>query len=666
MKKFKYALLGFLFLLQSMTGQQKKPMTPQDLLSLNRLSILAVSPDENQILYKISSPDVITEKSETSFYLLDTKGNKIQRFNTDHKAIFQWDEQGLYADEDGKIYLSKDLGKTWLQLFDIKNADNFKVSPDGNSIAYSKNISLEKVLGKEKYPELKNATAQIYTDLDHRHWDTWKDGTYQHIFISTKNNKKEVEILADKKYDSPQKPFGGSEDFVWSKDSKSLFFVTKEKSGAEYAKSTNTDIFQYNLSTGELKNITKGMMGYDISPKLSPNGDYLAFLSMKRDRYEADKNDIIILNLKTNRKINLTQNWDESVTGDLIWTPDGKNILFTAAQGGTKNLYITSSSNPGVTKLLQGKFDCNDIISSTNGKIFFTRTDFNHTADLFSYSTSEKSVTQHTDINKEKYAALSPSNSELVMVKSTDGKDMGVWMIFPPNFDSNKKYPTLLYCQGGPQSALTQFFSYRWNMALMAAQGYIVVAPNRRGMPGWGTSWNESISKDWGGQPIRDYLSATDYAAKLPYVDASRMAAVGASYGGYSVFMLAGLHENRFKSFIAHDGIFDSRSWYLNTEELWFANWDLGSPFDKPLPKAYTDFNPISHIDKWNKPIMIVQGGKDFRVGFEQGQAAFQAAKLKGLKSKFVYFPDENHWVLKPQNSMVWQNEFFEWLKETL
>jgi len=258
-------------------------------------------------------------------------------------------------------------------------------------------------------------------------------------------------------------------------------------------------------------------------------------------------------------------------------------------------------------------------------------------------------------------------NSKMTFkVKTSDGKEMGVWFHYPPNFDPNKKYPTLVYCQGGPQSALTQFFSTRWNFALMAANGYIIVAPNRRGMPGWGTKWNEEISKDWGGQPIRDYLAATDFAKTLPYVDGERVAAVGASYGGYSVFMLAGVHNNRFKTFIAHDGLFDMKSWYLTTEELWFANWDLGSPWEKPLPKAYTEFNPSNFVDKWNKPIMIFQGGIDFRVGYEQGQEAFQAAKLRGLKSKFVYFPNENHWVLHPQNGLVWQREFFDWLKETL
>ena len=328
------------------------------------------------------------------------------------------------------------------------------------------------------------------------------------------------------------------------------------------------------------------------------------------------------------------------------------------------------SLNPKTAKISQitkGDFDVTDIFADQKNSLLVTRTDMNHSADLFSVDLKNGAMKQVTEVNKENYSKITPSKTELKMVKTTDGKEMGVWFIYPPNFDPNKKYPTLLYCQGGPQSALTQFFSTRWNFALMAANDYIVVAPNRRGMPGWGTQWNEQISKDWGGQVMKDYLSATDFAKTLPYIDNDRIGAVGASYGGYSVFMLAGIHENRFKTFIAHDGLFDMKSWYLTTEELFFANWDLGgSPYDQPTPKSYTDFNPSNFVNKWNKPMMIIQGGIDYRVPYEQGQEAFQAAQLKGLKSKFLYFPNENHWVLHPQNGLVWQREFFEWLKETL
>ena len=407
------------------------------------------------------------------------------------------------------------------------------------------------------------------------------------------------------------------------------------------------------------------MMGYDVNPKFSPDGKSLLWQSMARDGYEADKNDIVVMDLASKKITNLTKSWDESVVGDIAWSPDSKNIYFSTAYRGVKQLFHIGLDGK-VKQISDGNFDVNEIIAFQSGNILVTRTDINHNADLFKVNVKDGSMLQLTSVNESTYAKLSQGKSELKMVKTSDGKEMGVWFHYPPNFDPNKKYPTLLYCQGGPQSALTQFFSTRWNFALMAANDYIVVAPNRRGMPGWGTKWNEDISKDWGGQPIRDYLAAADFAKTLPYVDGDRMAAVGASYGGYSVFMLAGVHENRFKTFIAHDGLFDMKSWYGTTEELWFANWDLGSPWEKPLPKAYTDFNPINFVDQWNKPIMVIQGGLDFRVGYEQGQEAFQAAKMKGLKTKFLYFPNENHWVLHPQNGLVWQREFFDWLKETL
>ncbi|MCB4235279.1 prolyl oligopeptidase family serine peptidase [Kaistella anthropi] len=341
-------------------------------------------------------------------------------------------------------------------------------------------------------------------------------------------------------------------------------------------------------------------------------------------------------------------------------------MYYTTAFRGTKQLFSLNPKTAKIQQITKGDFDVNEILALNKNLLLVTRTDINHNADLFSVDLKNGAMKQITDVNKDNYSKITPGKSELKMVKTTDGKEMGVWFHYPPNFDPNKNYPTLLYCQGGAQSALTQYFSTRWNFALMAANGYIVVAPNRRGMPGWGTQWNEEISKDWGGQPMRDYLAAADYAKTLPYVDDDRMGAVGASYGGYSVFMLAGIHNNRFKTFIAHDGLFDMKSWALTTDELWFANWDVGSPMEKPLPKAFTEFNPINFVDQWTKPMMIIQGGIDYRVPYEQGQEAFQAAKLHGLKAKFLYFPNENHWVLNAHNGLVWQREFFDWLRETL
>ena len=644
-------------------------MTPETLWTLNKIGVSAVAPDHSSLIYSLGKVDLKTEKTNRKNYFLNLNDNGAAHLDLGKKSLIQWDKNGIYAQEDGKIYLSKDAGKTWTEFYNLGEVDNIIISPDGKKIAFSKQVLVEKLMGKDKYSDVPKTTAQVYTDLNHRHWDYFNEGKYNHVFVvkTTENVDQAKDLLEGKAWDSPQRPSGGSEDFVWSPDSSQLLYVTKPLSGKAYATSTNTDIFAYDLASGSVKNLTESNKGYDVNPKFSPDGNFLTWQSMERDGYEADKNEVKIMDWKSGKTTNLTKDWDESVTGSVFWSQDSKMIYFNTAFRGTTQLFSLNPKTSKIAQITKGDFDVTDIFADQKNSLLVTRTDMNHSADLFSVDLKNGAMKQVTEVNKENYSKITPSKTELKMVKTTDGKEMGVWFIYPPNFDPNKKYPTLLYCQGGPQSALTQFFSTRWNFALMAANDYIVVAPNRRGMPGWGTQWNEQISKDWGGQVMKDYLSATDFAKTLPYVDKDRIGAVGASYGGYSVFMLAGIHENRFKTFIAHDGLFDMKSWYLTTEELFFANWDLGgSPYDQPTPKSYTDFNPSNFVNKWNKPMMIIQGGIDYRVPYEQGQEAFQAAQLKGLKSKFLYFPNENHWVLHPQNGLVWQREFFEWLKETL
>ena len=644
-------------------------MTPETLWTLNKIGVSAVSPDQSSLIYSLGKTDLKTEKNNKKNYFFSVKNGNATSLDLGKKSLIQWDKNGIYAQEGDKIYVSKDAGKTWTDFYTLGEVDNVIISPDGKKIAFSKEVLVEKLMGKEKYSDVPKSTAQIYNDLNHRHWDRFNEGKYNHIFVVnvSETADKAKDLLEGKPWDSPQRPSGGSEDFLWNPDSTQLLYVTKPLSGAEYAQSTNTDIFAYDLKSGMVKNLTESNQGYDVNPKFSPDGKYLSWQSMERNGFEADKNDVKILDLKSGITTNLTKAWDESVVGSVFWSQDSKNIYFTTAWKGTMQLFSLNRKTSKIQQVTKGDFDVSDIYAENSNSLLVSRTDMNHNADLFSVDVKNGAMKQLTEVNKETYAKITPSKTELKMVKTTDGKEMGVWFIYPPNFDPAKKYPTLLYCQGGPQSALTQFFSVRWNFALMAANDYIVVAPNRRGMPGWGTKWNEEISKDWGGQPMRDYLAAADFAKTLPYVDGDRMGVVGASYGGYSVFMLAGIHENRFKTFIAHDGLFDMKSWFLTTEELWFAKWDLGgSPYDNPTPKSYTEFNPSNYVNKWNKPMMVIQGGIDYRVPYEQGQEAFQAAKLKGLKTKFLYFPNENHWVLHPQNGLVWQREFFEWLKETL
>jgi dipeptidyl aminopeptidase/acylaminoacyl peptidase len=659
-------------------GQGKNVMTPELLWSLGKVATLGSSPDGKILFYKIGKTDLVTEKTNSEYFFLNLDNG--QQTKTDilgDKAFVQWDKNGIYATKGEELFLSADNGKTWKTVsVQLKDAENVVVSPDGLWVAFSKTISFSKILGKEIYNDVPNSTAQVYTDLNIRHWDAWNEGKVSHVFVASINNPRTPvrDVLQDEPYDAPQKPFGGAEDFIFSPDSKTILYVCKKKVGKAYAQSTNTDIYAYDIGAAKTTNLTEGMMGYDVAPAFSKDGKKLAWLSMRRDGYEADKNDIVVMDWASKVKMNVTSGWDETVDGGFFWSTNSDHIFFNAAIKGTIQLFsVKVPANlmvrmlPPVTQVTNGTFDVTGIPAQNGNQLIVSRTDMNHATELFNVDLKTGNMKAITHANDANYANIAMSDTKLRMVKTTDGKEMGVWVIYPPNFDPAKKYPTLLYCQGGPESALSQFYSVRWNFQLMAANGYIVVAPNRRGMPGWGVKWNEDIAKDWGGQPMQDYLSAIDDVSKESYVDKSRLGCVGASYGGYSVFMLAGIHNNRFKTFIAHDGLFDMKSWYGTTEELWFANFDLGGNYwSNPASKSYTEFNPSNYISKWNTPIMVIQGGIDFRVPIEQGLEAFQAAQLKGIKSKLLYLPNENHWVLHAHNGLVWQREFFGWLKETL
>ncbi len=616
-------------------------MSPELLWKLGRVTALGISTDEKNLIYKVSTPSVEENKSTTKYYSIPINGGNPVEI-TDYKLFLK----------------DKNL------------------SPDGQYELTHQEVKIENVHGKDFYPELQKSNAQIYNGLDYRHWDTWNEGKFNHVFYGSKGSKTEkvlppTDIMKGETFDSPQKPFGGDEDYIWAPDGKSILYVCKKKAGTQYAVSTNTDIYEYNLATQKTTNRTESNLGYDTAPQFSSTGN-LAWLQMKRDGYEADKNDIIV-NFK-GTDMNLTAGWDRTVSS-FLWSPDGKKIYFNAAVDGTLQLFEVNF--PGLTKIAinvrqitKGDFDISDLVAFSGDNIIVARNDMNHAAELYSYDLKKNTWKKLTSVNDGTYSKLALSKIERRYVPTTDGKKMLVWVIFPPNFDASKKYPTLLYCQGGPQSSLTQYYSFRWNFQLMAANGYIVVAPNRRGMPGHGVEWNEKISGDWGGQVMDDYLSAIDDVAKESYVDKARLGCVGASYGGYSAFFLAGIHKNRFKTFIAHDGVFNTQSMYGTTEEVFFNQWDFGGAYwekdNAVAQKSYTTFNPINYVDQWNKPILIIQGGNDFRVPIGQSQEAFQAAQLRGIKSRFLYFPEENHWVLKPQNAIVWQREFYKWLEETL
>ncbi len=668
----KNKLVALLFFCAASSFAQDR-MTPEMLWSLHRVSGNDVSNDGKYVYFTSRTVNWKTEKSSSHQYRIDLLDGTKKEFTADAgRIVTQRYEKAWYAYYDYHLYQSTDFGNTWKEIFSgLHGAENVWVSPDGKYVVYSKDVLVKPVETNEIFSDLPHATAKVYTDLNYRHWDTWEDGKYSHLFLVDLKDGKVKDIMEDEPYDCPQKPFGGSEDMTWSPDSKGFVYVCKKKYGKEYAVSTNTDLYYYSINTGKTTNWTDGMAGYDMQPAFSKDGRRLAWLSMSREGYEADKNDIMIMDVATKRKLNVTSKWDGTVDG-FIWSNEGDKIYFNAPYEGTKQLFDVDVPRSDrdkvvVNNVTKGKYDVNGIVGQAGGEIIVSRSDMNHANELYAVKPSYGDMRQLTHENDQMYSKITMSKTELRSIKTPDGVQLHTWVIYPPDFDPNKKYPTLLYCQGGPQSALSQFYSIRWNFQLMAAQGYIIVAPNRRGMPGWGVHWNEAISRDWGGMPMQDYLTAIDELSKESYVDKSRLGCVGASYGGYSVYMLAGMHNNRFKSFIAHDGLFDLKSWYGTTEELWFANWDIGGPYWKdPVPASYEKFNPSNFVNKWNTPIMIVQGGTDYRVPIEQGLEAFQAARLHNIKSKLLYLPNENHWVLHPQNGIAWQREFFKWLDETL
>jgi len=633
----KRILLATLSVIALQASAQDNVMTKELLWQLGRVNPVGITEKGDFLIYKVGIPNVDKNTVEYKTYQVTVDGKRIKELeNTD----------GLIKDRN--------------------------LSPDGKFKLSAEEVKVNKVLGKDRYPELKEANVYVYDGLDYRHWDKDNDGSFSHVFVTNLETKEKTDLLKDEPYYSPQAPFGGEEDYIWHPSGKSVIYVSKKKAGTAYATSTNTDLYEYNLDTKQTVNLTEKNLGYDTHPTFSPNGD-LTWLQMKNDGYEADKNDIIVRHKGID--INLTGGWDGTVNS-YVWSNDGKKVYFIAPIDGTTQLFEVNF--PGVTRiavqvkqLTNGIFDVADIVGFVKDKVLVTRTDFNTASEVYSYDLKKKTWNQITHVNDSAYSKIAKSKVEKRYVTTTDGKKMLVWVILPPNFDPNKKYPTLLYCQGGPQSIVSPFYSFRWNFQLMAAEGYVIVAPNRRGLPGFGVEWNEAISKDWGGQAMNDYLSAIDDVSKEKYVDTARRGAVGASYGGYSVYYLAGIHQNRFKSFIAHCGVFNLHSMYGTTEETFFPNWDAGGAYwdaetNKDVAKTYYQHNPILLVKNWNTPILIFHGGKDYRVPIGQGQEAFAAAQLQGIKSRFVYLPDENHWVLKPQNAMVWQTEFFKWLKETL
>ena len=647
-----------------------KRMTPEALWAMGRIGGMAVSPDGTKVAYTVSYYSVPQNKSNTEVFVMNADGSDNQQITHTPKG-----ESNVVWTKDGKLrFLSSESGSS--QIWEM-NADGsgrkqltnyegdiegFAFSPDESKVLFVSQIKTVASTA-DKYPDLPKATGRIITDLMYKHWDEWVT-TAPHPFVADFNNGLEniTDILEGEPYESPMKPFG-----------KQIAYTCRKKTGLEYAISTNSDIFIYDIATKQTKNICEEIKGYDTNPQYSPDGQYIAWQSMERDGYESDQNRLFIMNLQTGEKRFVSKAFESNVD-EFIWDNNSKGFYFTGVWHGQTHIYnIDIANGDKLTKLTEGDYDfgtlalCGDKLLTKRHSMMMG--DEIYQLDKVRSGEAFAEVKQMTFENQAIYDQLEMGKVEGRWVKTTDNKEMLVWVIYPPQFDPNKKYPTLLFCEGGPQSPVSQFWSYRWNFQMMAANDYIIVAPNRRGLPGFGNEWNEAISGDYMGQCMKDYLTAIDEVAKEPYVDADRLGCVGASFGGFSVYWLAGNHDKRFKAFIAHDGIFNIDMQYLETEEKWFVNWDLGGPYwdkqNKVAQKTYAS-SPHLFVDKWDTPILCIHGERDYRILANQAMSAFDAAIMRGVPAELLIYPDENHWVLKPQNGILWQRTFFEWLDKWL
>lgn len=686
---------------------QSDLMTPEALWAMGRIGTAQASPDGKHIIYQVGYYSVKQNKGHQVIYIMDSDGKNNKMLTTSAKsetdAVWIKGGQKIAFLCDGQIWEMNPDGSGRKQLTNDKTGiDGFKFSPDEKYVILIKQIPYHGII-KEKPEDLPLTTGRVITDMNYRHWDEYVE-SIPHPYLAevTSNGIGEgTDIMKDEPYECPVKPFGGAEQLAWSTDSKTIAYTSRKKTGINYAISTDTDIYLYNIESKQTVNIckpanykepeinmTKSMKnqavnseenlknnpGYDVNPKFSPNGQYVAWLSMARNGYESDRNRLCVYNLKTGEKTYTTESFDSNVD-DFCWSADSKTLYFLGIWHGCENIYQTNLKG-NVMQLTDGWNDYGSVQMLNDGKkLLAERHSMSQASELYIVTPGRKEKTakveQITFENKHLYDQMTFGKIQQRWTKTTDGKDMMYWIILPAHFDATKKYPTLLFCEGGPQSPVSQFWSYRWNMQIMAANGYVVIAPNRRGLPGFGSEWNEEISGDWTGQCMNDYLSAIDDACKnLPFVDKDRLGAVGASFGGFSVYYLAGHHNKRFKCFIAHDGAFNLESMYTDTEEAWFSNWEYDDAFwnkdmTENAKRTYAN-SPHKFVDKWDTPILCIHGEKDYRINANQGMGAFNAARMRGIPAELLLFPDENHWVLKPQNGVLWQRTFFNWLDRWL
>lgn len=688
-------ILGALFAALAFTGCQQqsvkdkdaieKPqievkngmLSPEVLWAFGRIGDVSVSPDGKKVLYTVTYYSIEKNKGNAEVYIMDADGGNVKQLtqtkNSEFNVIFnpKGDKIGfIYADgDDVNIYEMNLDGTSRKKISDLKDGDleGFSYAPDGKHVVYVRALAK-----KDKYAYLKEGldktTGRINDDLAYRHWDNWVDNVPQ-PFVAEFDGKKIAEginLLDGTEFESPMRPWGGMEQIAWSPDGKKIAYTCRKKVGKEYAYSTNSDIFIYDIASKQTENISEGMMGYDQNPVFSPDGKTIAWESMERDGYEADKIRLFVYGFATKKAEYMTENFDQNANG-LKYSSDSKFIYFVSDYHAKDNIYKLNLATKEIKQITNSICDYTAVIPADD-KLIATRMSMSNPVEIWSVNESDGKETKISTVNDDLMSQVKWGKVEERWLKATDGKDLHTWVIYPPDFDSTKKYPTLLYCEGGPQSTVSQFWSYRWNFQIMAAHGYIIVAPNRRGLPGFGQEWLEEISGDYGGQCMRDYFTAIDELSKEPYVDTDHRGAVGASFGGYSVYWLAGHHDKRFKAFIAHNGMFNLQQQYLETEEMWFVNWDLGGAYwdkDPKVQKSYAN-SPHLFVDKWDTPIMVIHSEFDFRIVASQGMAAYNAALNRGIPARYLYFPDETHWVLKPQNGILWQRNFFDWLDKWL
>ncbi|SDC21782.1 S9 family peptidase [Williamwhitmania taraxaci] len=653
-------------------------LTPEVLWSFGRLGDTKVSPDGKQIAYTVTYYSISENKGNAEIYIMNADGSDKKQLTKTPKSEFglEWKADGssLYfmSAETGnpELFSIKPDGSDRTQLTHLdKPITNYLVSPAGGKILLTIDTKVDTSTA-DRYPDLDKSDGMVITDLMYRHWDSWEDGSYQHIYIADFDGSKIGEpqdIMPGEAWDSPLMPFGGIDEISWSPDGKSVAYTCKKQKGKDYAFSTNSDIYLYNLESKETKNLTEGMPGYDRVPVFTPQGDKMLWVSMARGGFEADRERLFCLDFKTGEKKELLPNFDHS-PASLSFTADGKTLYFVTGIDATFQVYGLNMDNLELKPITKGWHDYHSVEVAGN-TLVGTKVSIVKPAEIYTIDPTSGTETELSFINKELLDQLHMPKVTQRMIKTSDGMLMPTWVILPPDFDSTKKYPALLYCEGGPQSPVSQFWSYRWNFSIMASNGYVIVAPSRRGVLTLGQKWTDAISKDHGGQEMRDLLCAIDEVKQEPWVDADNLGATGASYGGYTVYWLAGNHHKRFKAFLSHCGVFNSEMEYMTTDEMFFDSWEMGgAPWETNNKVAMKSFSQSPHkfVKNWDTPILIIEGGNDFRIPYTQGMAAFNTAQELGVPSKFLFFPSESHWVLKPQNGILWQREYFAWFDKWL